>query len=255
MGSLRSRRYFKVVGLGLAWALGATNAIAQKLTAPVDAIMTPPLTRAVEGEDASGTIKVTAEANLDRLELTIQPQTGVEIRSTSRVATFTNTESGQTREIPIVVRLIDSTYGRLIVIATTTVRGERRTKSFTFPVGAAAPAPERRRDFGVNEELSNLTFLNSNGTQAVVRFRANPLQLISVGDHLGKNKAEVKTIEADRLVLEETFIDPDGQANKAQIILKKGETGGTRYLQRPDNDAPPARRPVPVAPTGSTLRK
>jgi hypothetical protein len=90
--------------------------------------------------------------------------------------------------------------------------------------------------------------LNSTGDKAVVRFGAKAkLYVISVGDRLGKNKATVREIAGGRLVLEETFAGSDGLPNRAEIILKKGETGGTRYLLRPE-DPPPARRPLVVQP-------
>ena len=98
--------------------------------------------------------------------------------------------------------------------------------------------------------LSQLTVLNIAGEKAVVRFGPKgKLEVIAVGDRLGKNKAEVKEIAADHLVLEETFVGQNGRPNQARVVVKKGETGGTRYLLRPE-DPPPARRPLVVQPPG-----
>lgn len=97
------------------------------------------------------------------------------------------------------------------------------------------PAPAGK-EFGVDQDIATLTFFNSSGERAVVRFGKKEMLLISVGDRLGKNKAAVKSITPERLELEESFTASDGKPNRAQIVLKKGETGGTRYLLRPEGD-------------------
>jgi len=225
----------------------------QKPTAPVD--ITPKTISTIrQGEEATATITFRAEANLERLEISVEASDGVTLVADKPEATFDGVKRGDAHSLEVKIRL-NAPWGFISAFATATTHGDQeRTKVASLLVGTREKASVTN-SFDPEEDLSRLTFMNSNGLKAVVRFAGKPLRVVSVGDHLGKNKAEVKAIEADRLVLEETYIGPDGRPNKAQIILKKGETGGTRYLQRPDNDAPPARRPVPVAPTGSTLRK
>ncbi len=99
---------------------------------------------------------------------------------------------------------------------------------------AQKPSAHAPKEFGLDQDIATLTFYNSSGDRAVVRFGKKDMLLVAVGDRLGKNKAVVKAVTAERLELEETFTGPDGKPNRAQIVLKKGETGGTRYLLRPD---------------------
>lgn len=102
-----------------------------------------------------------------------------------------------------------------------------------FAQKPSAPAP---KEYGSDQDIATLTFFNSSGDRAVVRFGKKEMLLVAVGDRLGKNKAVVKAITPERLELEESFTASDGKPNRAQIVLKKGETGGTRYLLRPDGD-------------------
>lgn len=115
------------------------------------------------------------------------------------------------------------------------------------PVLGAELSPE--------SDLSELTLVRSGGDKAVVKFGAGPLIMISVGDRIGRNGAEVKEIAAGRVVLEEVFTGKDGRPNRAQIILKEGERGGTRYLLRPDETPPPGTRPVIIFPQGDEKRR
>lgn len=71
---------------------------------------------------------------------------------------------------------------------------------------------------------------------AVVRVGTGSLEKVKPGDLIGTTKAVVKEITAGRLVLEETFIEKDGKPNRALIVIKEGERGGTRFLQRPPPD-------------------
>jgi hypothetical protein len=104
-------------------------------------------------------------------------------------------------------------------------------------------------------DLQTLTLVQSTDGRAVVRFGSGPLEVVTVADRLGKNKAEVKEISAGRMVLDETFTGQDGHPNRAQIVIKDGETGGKRYLLR--NDEPPVRavRPQIVVPTREPVKK
>ena len=242
----------KLVNLALALycaLLASPAAAGQKPTAPVD-IKYAPLPVIRPGEEATTAVTFRAEADLDRLEVSVAAGEGLTLLTEKPEATFERVKKDETRVITVRLRL-NAPWGFLSAFATTTQGGQQRKQVASVLVGRRekALAPNA---YGPEEDLAKLTLLNSTGSNAVVRFGAKPLQVISVGDRLGKNQAEVKAIEADRLLLEETFIGPDGKPNRAQIVLKKGETGGTRYLVRPETDAPPARRPVVVQPPDGT---
>jgi hypothetical protein len=98
------------------------------------------------------------------------------------------------------------------------------------------------------EDLVDLMLVKAAGGKGVVRFGTKPLQVVSVGDRLGRTRAEVKEIANDRLVLEEIFRDANGEANRAVIVLKDGERGGKRYVARSTERAPDAVRPNVVGP-------
>ncbi len=104
------------------------------------------------------------------------------------------------------------------------------------------------REIGADEDLSQLTLVRSAQGKAVVRFGTGPLVMVSVGDRLGRHQAEVKEIEAGRLVLEESFTGGDGNPNVALIILKDGEKGGKRYLLHPEGRPPPTTHPKVIFP-------
>jgi hypothetical protein len=108
-----------------------------------------------------------------------------------------------------------------------------------------AAAGEPPRHVGAREDLKQLTLVKAGESHAVIRFGKSVLEMIALRDRLGSSKAVVKEIAAGRLVLEETFRGSDGLTNHAQIILKDGETGGTRYLRRSGEPQPaPATRPL-----------
>jgi hypothetical protein len=79
------------------------------------------------------------------------------------------------------------------------------------------------RTVGSEKNLSDLVLVRSTGGSAVVRFGNDPLEVVKVGDRLGRNRAEVIEIERKRLVLEERFTGRDGAPNRAQIVLRDGE--------------------------------
>ena len=118
--------------------------------------------------------------------------------------------------------------------------------SMTCRVALFAQTP--REPIAPTEDLKTLTLVKTGDGKAVVRFGKSPLRLISAGDRLGLHRAEVLEIAAGRVVLEESFTGADGQPNRAQIIVKDGETGGKRFLMRPEEPRPAAIRPETVAP-------
>lgn len=99
--------------------------------------------------------------------------------------------------------------------------------------------------------MGETTLVRATADMAVVRSAAGALEKISAGDLVGTTKAVVKEITPGRLVLEESFIDKDGKPNRALIIIKEGERGGTRYLQRAGEPAITGTKPLiamPAAP-------
>ncbi|HET6370570.1 MAG TPA: hypothetical protein VFG95_05195 [Nitrospiria bacterium] len=106
------------------------------------------------------------------------------------------------------------------------------------------------KEVGADRELSELVLVKSIDGKAVVRFGAGPMEVVSVGDRLGTNKAEVKEIGAGRLVLEEVFTGKDGRPNRAEVILKDGEKGGERFLARPEEEPMPSTRSLMIVPKG-----
>ena len=107
------------------------------------------------------------------------------------------------------------------------------------PAKTDAAKAEARR-VGENEELATLTLVRSSRGLAVIRFESGPQQTVSPGDLLGRTAAVVKEITQGRMVLEEYFVGRDDRPNKARVVITDGQTGGTRYLARPD--APPAQQ-------------
>ena len=118
------------------------------------------------------------------------------------------------------------------------------------PAAAAQNAkPQPGRTIGEEQKLPTLTLVRSAGTRAVVRFGSGALETISKGDRLGSTHASVVEITTGRLVLEEiTQAVPGGPPNRVLIVLKDGETGGTRYSAQPGENPLPALKPVVIDP-------
>lgn len=112
---------------------------------------------------------------------------------------------------------------------------------------AAAQTPPRAgRTIGANDPLATLTLVRSAGDRAVVRFGTGRLEIVSRGDRLGATGAAVVDVATGRLVLEEEPRAVGARSGSTLIVLKDGETGGTRYLARPDEPEPANVRPVIV---------
>lgn len=95
-------------------------------------------------------------------------------------------------------------------------------------------------------EVSQLQVVKSVAGTCIARVPGHSLVSISVGDRIGRTHALVKEIVRGRVVLEETFIDGNGSPNFAEIIIRDGETGGTRYMRHPEEKRPIGVRPVAV---------
>jgi hypothetical protein len=107
------------------------------------------------------------------------------------------------------------------------------------------------------EELKNLTLVKSDAGKAVVRFGTGALQLLSVGDRVGRTAAVVRSVEPGRLVLDEIATGADGRPQASQIVWRDGETGGTRFRRQSDQRAPAGVRPRavdPVAPSDAAKK-
>jgi hypothetical protein len=121
-----------------------------------------------------------------------------------------------------------------------------------FTAAAAAQAPEPRH-LAAAAPVSKITLVKGSDGVAAIRVGAGPLEKARVGDQIGKTKATVKEIATGRLVLEETFTAEDGRPNRALIIIKEGERGGTRYLQRRDEPRIIGTKPTLVTPAAPAV--
>ena len=120
-----------------------------------------------------------------------------------------------------------------------------------FLTGTLHAQPPVRRTVAPTGELATLTLVRSSATEAVVRFGSSAVELVAVGDVLGKSAATVTEIAAGRLVLEEVTKSADGTPLRTRIVLKEGETGGRRYQRQPGVTPTPGVRPdVLIAPDG-----
>ena len=123
--------------------------------------------------------------------------------------------------------------------------------AFALVAGSASAAPSQSTvatQVASTTPVSEITFIKSSDTSAIIRSRDKVLDKLKVGDHVGTAKALVKEISPGRLVLEETFTGKDGEPNRAVVVIKAGERGGTRYLQRADEPHFTGTRPVQVTP-------
>jgi hypothetical protein len=200
-------------------------------SAPVT-ITYSPRPAARPNEDVTTTISFKADADLQTLEVAVQAGDGLVISSPAREAVFNQLETGDVRTLAVTVRLTDPRAGTITVfVKATSDTGETMLKNMSLLIGTPAPKPATVIDSDQN--LSDLTLVNSGGDKAAVRFGRRPLRVVGVGDRLGRTSAEVKAVAADRLVIEETVVAPDGTTTRFEIVLRKGETGGTRTpLQR-----------------------
>ena len=96
--------------------------------------------------------------------------------------------------------------------------------------------------------VGETTLIRTSNGIAVIRVTKGPMERVRVGDLIGLSRAVVREIAPGRLVLEETFTAKDGGPNLALIVIKEGERGGTRYLQRADEPHFTGTRPVQVTP-------
>ena len=111
-----------------------------------------------------------------------------------------------------------------------------------------APAGEGSRRLAAESSIPSISLVKASDGLAVIRAGTGPLEKITIGDLVGTTKAVVTEISTGRIVLEEGVTGKDGGPNRALIIFKEGERGGTRYLQRADEPPFTGTRPVQVTP-------
>jgi hypothetical protein len=115
------------------------------------------------------------------------------------------------------------------------------------PLVAQASAPAARHA-AATVSLDEVTLVKASDTTAVIRSRAGALETVKVADVIGTTRAVVIEISAGQLVLDEIFTGKDGKTNRAQIVIKEGERGGTRYVQRDDDTRVSGTKPLVVVP-------
>lgn len=93
-----------------------------------------------------------------------------------------------------------------------------------------------------------ITLVRARDGSAVIRIAEGPLKSVKPGDTVGSSGAIVGEAAAGRIVLHESFTGADGKPNRALIVIREGERGGTRYLWRPDAPSPPVTKIVPAKP-------
>jgi hypothetical protein len=127
------------------------------------------------------------------------------------------------------------------------------------PVAKPAAAPSPPAHIAAAESVNVVTLIKASDTHAAIRTGTGPIHTVKVNDLVGATKAVVKEIGAGRIVLEETFTEKDGKPNRALIVIKEGERGGMRYLQRADEPAITGTRsivmPITPDPAKSTPKK
>jgi hypothetical protein len=112
----------------------------------------------------------------------------------------------------------------------------------TTPTARGAVTAGAPRSVGADRDLGEMQLLASEDSMAVVRFGDGALEILRLGDRVGRYGARVAAIDAGRVVLDEVFPGTDGRPNRARVVLRDGQRGGTRYLARLEATTPPATR-------------
>ncbi len=103
--------------------------------------------------------------------------------------------------------------------------------------------------------LNDLTVIKTIKGKAVIRFSTGKMQTVSVGDMLGETRAKVTEIFQGGMVLMEYAQDKKKLAPVARIMIKDGETGGSRHVLGPLPAPPVSSKPVVVVPLGKPKKK
>jgi hypothetical protein len=142
-----------------------------------------------------------------------------------------------------VLALTSGLAPRLVMVATAQSPKEL-SASPTHPVAATT-------------DVAMITLIKASDGMAVIRSGDGRLEKIRPSDRIGTSRALVKEVSGGRLTLEETFTGKDGKPNRALIVIKEGERGGTRYLQRADEPGVVGTKPLilPAAPVAKPAPK
>ena len=100
------------------------DALAKPPTAPVRVEYEVP-ENVKTGDSVTTVLTFRAQADLDRLEVTLAPFMGLELTSEPKTATFTGVKKGEGRQLSATIRLTDPKFGSLAVTYTT-VQGRKR---------------------------------------------------------------------------------------------------------------------------------
>jgi hypothetical protein len=118
-------------------------------------------------------------------------------------------------------------------------------------LGQGATPP---RHIAADSDIAAIVLVKTSNGSAVIR-AGSALEKVATGDRIGKTNAVATEITAERVVLDETFIDQGGKPNRARIVIKEGERGGTRYLQRPGEAAVAPTAPLVAMPPAPETAK
>lgn len=123
-------------------AISVSYAAQGKPTAPVSIEYSVPKNLKT-GDTVSTTIKFTAQANLEQLEVSVAPYEDLEVVSKNEKAVFQTVKKGETREIEVTVRLT-AEIGYLSVFATTTTARGSSTKTIAIRYGTAGDVTKQK---------------------------------------------------------------------------------------------------------------
>ncbi len=96
------------------------------------------------GDAVSTIIRFVAQADLERLEVSVSPYEGLILTSNEKKVLFLDIKRGETRELGVKIQLTDPEVGYLSVFATTTTAISTRTKSIAIRYGTAGPVTSQK---------------------------------------------------------------------------------------------------------------
>ena len=120
---------------------------------------------------------------------------------------------------------------------------------FAFATSTHAAEPKR---IAPDRPIATMTVVSSRSGIAVVRFGVGPLTTIRTGDRVGRSASTVKEISSGCVVLDDVEAAGDREIH-ALVIVKVGETGGTRVLREPPENPPSTVRVVTVSSSSAKL--
>ncbi len=119
------------------------TAFAGKVSAPVDIESSVPKNIA-GGDVVSALVRVIARAELETLEVSFTPSSGLELLSGGGPHSFAAVKKGETLEFTLEVLLTDPEVGYLNVFTTTVARAKTMGKTVAIRFGVAGPVTQRK---------------------------------------------------------------------------------------------------------------